>query len=99
MVIDGRVVVADEQQIESRGQLRAGQSRPGRPVKAVVVVDHHQARRCPRQDARHLARPEARQVGMIGSGGMARTALEAFVAFRGRKPDVRPLLRQHGIAA
>jgi alanine dehydrogenase len=32
--------------------------------------------------ARLLARPEARRVGMIGSGGMARTALEAFVAVR-----------------
>lgn len=32
--------------------------------------------------ARLLARPDARRVGMIGSGGMARTALEAFVAVR-----------------
>ena len=32
--------------------------------------------------ARLLARQEARRVGMIGSGGMARTALEAFVAVR-----------------
>jgi oligopeptidase A len=35
----------------------------------------------------------------ILSQGGSRDALEAFVAFRGRKPDVRPLLRQHGIAA
>ena len=32
--------------------------------------------------ARLLARPDARRVGMIGSGGMARTALEAFAAVR-----------------
>ena len=25
-------------------------------------------------------------------------ALDAFVAFRGRKPSIEPLLRQHGIA-
>ncbi len=35
----------------------------------------------------------------ILSQGGSRDALEAFVEFRGRKPDVRPLLRQHGIAA
>ncbi|HEY1900033.1 MAG TPA: M3 family metallopeptidase [Steroidobacteraceae bacterium] len=35
----------------------------------------------------------------ILSQGGSRDALEAFIAFRGRKPDVRPLLRQHGIAA
>src|SRR6185437_5788940 len=35
----------------------------------------------------------------ILSQGGSPDALEAFVAFRGRKPDVRPLLRQHGIAA
>ena len=34
----------------------------------------------------------------ILSQGGSRDALDAFVAFRGRKPDVRPLLRQHGIA-
>jgi alanine dehydrogenase len=32
--------------------------------------------------ARLLARPEARSVGLIGSGGMARTVLEAMVAVR-----------------
>lgn len=31
--------------------------------------------------------------------GGSRDPLEAFVEFRGRKPDIRPLLRQHGIAA
>ncbi|MGH8148511.1 MAG: M3 family metallopeptidase [Steroidobacteraceae bacterium] len=31
------------------------------------------------------------------SRGGSRDALEAFVEFRGRKPDVRPLLEQHGI--
>jgi len=35
----------------------------------------------------------------ILSQGGSRDALDAFIAFRGRKPDVRPLLRQHGIAA
>src|SRR6202012_389899 len=31
--------------------------------------------------------------------GGSRDALEAFVEFRGRRPDVRALLRQHGIDA
>ncbi|HZT03184.1 MAG TPA: M3 family metallopeptidase [Steroidobacteraceae bacterium] len=35
----------------------------------------------------------------ILSRGGSRDALEAFVEFRGRRPDVRPLLVQHGIAA
>jgi len=35
----------------------------------------------------------------ILSQGGSRDPLDAFVAFRGRKPDVRPLLRQAGIAA
>ena len=35
----------------------------------------------------------------ILSRGGSRDPLEAFVEFRGRKPDVRPLLKQHGIAA
>ncbi|MBV8910485.1 MAG: M3 family metallopeptidase, partial [Gammaproteobacteria bacterium] len=34
----------------------------------------------------------------ILSQGGSRDALEAFVEFRGRRPDVRALLRQHGIA-
>jgi oligopeptidase A len=33
----------------------------------------------------------------ILSRGGSRDALEAFIEFRGRRPDVRPLLRQHGI--
>ena len=33
------------------------------------------------------------------SQGGSRDLMEAFVAFRGREPDVRPLLRQDGIAA
>jgi oligopeptidase A len=40
-----------------------------------------------------------RFVDCILSQGGNRDALDAFVAFRGRKPDVGPLLRQHGIAA
>jgi oligopeptidase A len=40
-----------------------------------------------------------RFVDCILSQGGSRDALDAFIAFRGRKPDVRPLLRQHGIAA
>ncbi|HEY6454483.1 MAG TPA: M3 family metallopeptidase [Steroidobacteraceae bacterium] len=40
-----------------------------------------------------------RFVDCILSQGGGRDALDAFVAFRGRQPDVRPLLRQHGIAA
>jgi oligopeptidase A len=35
----------------------------------------------------------------ILSRGGSRDALEAFIEFRGRGPDVRALLRQHGIAA
>jgi oligopeptidase A len=31
--------------------------------------------------------------------GGSRDALEAFVEFRGRRPDVRALLKQHGISA
>jgi oligopeptidase A len=40
-----------------------------------------------------------RFVDCILSQGGSRDALDAFVAFRGRKPDVGALLRQHGIAA
>jgi oligopeptidase A len=39
-----------------------------------------------------------RFVDVILARGGSRNALDAFVAFRGRKPDIRPLLRQHGIA-
>jgi oligopeptidase A len=39
-----------------------------------------------------------RFVDNILSRGGSRDALDAFVAFRGRKPDIEPLLRQHGIA-
>jgi oligopeptidase A len=35
----------------------------------------------------------------ILSRGGSRDALDAFVEFRGRKPDIRSLLKQHGIAA
>jgi len=35
----------------------------------------------------------------ILSRGGSRDPLEAFIEFRGRRPDVRPLLRQHGIIA
>ncbi|MEO7774048.1 MAG: M3 family metallopeptidase, partial [Steroidobacteraceae bacterium] len=35
----------------------------------------------------------------ILSRGGSRDALDAFVEFRGRKPDIRPLLELHGIAA
>jgi oligopeptidase A len=31
--------------------------------------------------------------------GGSRDALEAFIEFRGRRPDVRALLKQHGIVA
>jgi len=40
-----------------------------------------------------------RFLASILSRGGSRDALEAFVEFRGRKPDIRPLLRQNGIAA
>ena len=35
----------------------------------------------------------------ILSRGGSRDALEAFIEFRGRRPDVRALLKQHGILA
>jgi oligopeptidase A len=35
----------------------------------------------------------------ILSRGGSRDALDAFVEFRGRRPDIGPLLRQHGISA
>ena len=35
---------------------------------------------------------------LLSQGG-SRDQMDAFVAFRGRRPDVRSLLRQHGIAA
>lgn len=40
-----------------------------------------------------------RFVDSILSRGGSRDAMEAFVEFRGRKPDIRPLLRQFGMAA
>jgi oligopeptidase A len=45
-------------------------------------------------------RPTARRfLDSVLSQGGSRDALDAFVEFRGRKPDVRALLEQHGIAA
>ena len=41
----------------------------------------------------------ARFLDSILSRGGSLDAMEAFVRFRGRQPDVRPLLRQTGIAA
>ncbi|MCX7057461.1 MAG: M3 family metallopeptidase [Proteobacteria bacterium] len=35
---------------------------------------------------------------LLSQGG-SRDQMDAFVAFRGRRPDIRPLLHQHGIAA
>ncbi len=35
----------------------------------------------------------------ILSRGGSRDALEAFIEFRGREPDIEPLLRQHGMAS
>jgi oligopeptidase A len=35
----------------------------------------------------------------ILSRGGSRDALEAFIEFRGRRPEIRPLLVQHGIVA
>jgi oligopeptidase A len=40
-----------------------------------------------------------RFLGSILSQGGSRDALEAFVEFRGRKPDIKPLLKQSGVAA
>ncbi len=41
----------------------------------------------------------ARFLGEVLSQGGSRDLMEAFVAFRGRRPEVRPLLVQDGIAA
>jgi Zn-dependent oligopeptidase len=40
-----------------------------------------------------------RFLDFILSRGGSLDAMDAFVRFRGREPDVRPLLRQTGIAA
>ncbi len=45
------------------------------------------------------ARTAQRFLDAIPSRGGSRDALEAFIEFRGRSPDVRALLRQHGILA
>jgi oligopeptidase A len=43
-------------------------------------------------------RPTAtRFLESILARGGSRDALDAFVEFRGRKPDIAPLLRQHGM--
>jgi oligopeptidase A len=44
-------------------------------------------------------RTAQRFLDSILSRGGSRDALDAFVEFRGRKPDIRALLKQHGIAA
>lgn len=45
-------------------------------------------------------RPTAQRfLDCILSRGGSRDALEAFIEFRGRRPDIRPLLAQHGIIA
>jgi oligopeptidase A len=41
----------------------------------------------------------ARFLDELLSQGGSRDLMEAFIAFRGRRPDVKPLLEQHGIAA
>ena len=41
-------------------------------------------------------RPDAARM-LFGGGSL--DAMDAFVRFRGRQPDVRPLLKQTGIAA
>jgi oligopeptidase A len=45
------------------------------------------------------ARTAHRFLDAILARGGSRDALDAFVDFRGRRPDVRALLRQHGILA
>jgi oligopeptidase A len=45
------------------------------------------------------ARTARRFLDSILARGGSRDALDAFVEFRGRKPEIGPLLRQHGIAA
>jgi oligopeptidase A len=44
-------------------------------------------------------RTAQRFLDAILSRGGSRDALEAFIEFRGRTPDLRALLRQHGIAS
>jgi oligopeptidase A len=45
------------------------------------------------------SRTARRFLDAILARGGSRDALDAFVEFRGRKPDIGPLLKQHGIAA
>ena len=40
-----------------------------------------------------------RFLDVILSRGGSRDPLEAFIEFRGRRPDIQPLLKQHGISA
>ena len=51
--------------------------------------------------SRHLRRRDRRVAfcGAILERGGSRDAMEAFVEFRGRKPELEPLLRQLGLAA
>jgi oligopeptidase A len=44
-------------------------------------------------------RTAQRFLDSILARGGSRDPLDAFIEFRGRKPDIRPLLKQHGIAA
>ena len=62
----------------------------------VLAADAFAAFRVPGAFDRATAQ---RFLDCILSRGGSRDALEAFVEFRGRKPDIAPLLELHGIAA
>lgn len=59
-------------------------TRSGEPLAIINdgVLQHMRVGACAGLGARHLAREDASVVGMLGSGGMARTYLEAFSAVR-----------------
>ena len=59
-------------------------TRSGEPLAIINdgVLQHMRVGACAGLGAKYLARDDASVVGMIGSGGMARTYLEAFAAVR-----------------
>src|SRR5487761_1194822 len=59
-------------------------TRNGEPLAIINdgVLQHMRVGACAGLGAKYLAREDASAVGMIGSGGMARTYLEAFAAVR-----------------
>lgn len=75
--------------------------RNGEPLAIINdgVLQHMRVGACAGLGAKHLARPDARLVGVFGSGGMARSYLEAFHEVRKlEKAKVYSPTRAHRIA-